>query len=80
MAGLSLLDGALDVKVKGMRQDGQDACDRRLTARTVPMPGRPSLSSTLRVPSPLANLIGATLSCRPPNVFWEIQRLLTQER
>ena len=43
MAGLSLLDGALDVKVKGMRQDGQDACDRRLTARTVPMTSHPSI-------------------------------------
>jgi hypothetical protein len=67
MAGLSLLDGALDVKVKGMRKDGQDASDRRLTARTVPMTGRPSLSSTLRVLSPPANLIGVTLSCRLPN-------------
>jgi hypothetical protein len=36
MAGLSLLDGALDVN-GGIRQDGQNASDRRLTARTVPM-------------------------------------------
>jgi hypothetical protein len=64
MAGLSLLNGALDVNGEGGRQDSQDACDRRLMARTVPMTGRPSLSSTLRVPLPPANLIGATLSCR----------------
>jgi hypothetical protein len=37
MAGLSLLDGALDVNGEGMRQDGQDASDSRLTARTAPM-------------------------------------------
>ena len=42
MAGLSLLHGALDVNGEEMRQDGQDASDRRLTARTV-MTGRPSI-------------------------------------
>jgi len=44
MAGLSLLDGALDVN-GGIRQDGQNASDRRLTAHTVSMM-TVSLSST----------------------------------
>jgi hypothetical protein len=37
--------------VKGVRQDCQDASDKRLTTRTVPMMIA-SPSSTLRVPSP----------------------------
>jgi hypothetical protein len=51
MAGLSLLDGALDVNGEGVRQDGQDACDRRLTARTVPMTATPIIDVT----SPIAS-------------------------
>ena len=65
MAGLSRLQGALDVNGEELRQDAQDASSRFLTARTVPMMTVPP-SSTLRVPSSLpANLIGSTSSCRP---------------
>jgi hypothetical protein len=60
MAGLSPLHSALDVNGEGVRQDGQDASDRRLTARAVPM-------MTTSPSVPLANLIRATSSCRPLN-------------
>jgi hypothetical protein len=70
VAGVSPLHGALDVKGdKRVRRDGQDASSRFLTARTVPMTGPPIID--VRVPSaPPVNLIGATLSCRPPNVTY----------
>jgi hypothetical protein len=63
MAGFSLLDGALDVNEE-VRQDGHDASDRRLTARTAPM-----MTASPSVPP--ANLIGATSSCRPPTNVME---------
>ena len=63
MAGLSLLHGALDMNGRGVwRPDGQDASDKRLTARTVPM-------MTASPSVPLANLIGATSPCRPLKVM-----------
>jgi hypothetical protein len=67
VVGLGLLDGALDVNGEGVRQDGQDACDRRLTARTAPM-------MTASPSVPLANLIGATSSCRSPNQYYGKRR------
>src|SRR4051812_6798332 len=67
LAGLSLLDGALDVNGEGV------AAGRPRRIRQAPDgPHRTDddrlLLIDVRVPSvPLANLIGAISSCRPPN-------------
>jgi hypothetical protein len=75
MAGLSLLDGALDVNGEGV------AAGRPRRIRQAPDgPHRTDddrlLLIDVRVPSvPLANLIGAISSCRPPNRCYGKQRV-----